>query len=480
MYARSHPQGRAARPVERPAPVEAAAPAAAAGKEGSPLLIGLFVAVVCLSVPFSVGSTELYTARVFILVAFIPLVLAWLGGKAGRITWADAFFALHAVWIFLALMVNNGFGQFKYAMVSIVEIFGAYLLGRIAVRGPTTYRTFLRYHLIALLLFLPFILIEMKTSNAVVQDFYRTIFGRGYHDINHSPRAGFWRAQGPFVHPILWGVFCSIAVANGYYLMRPSRFRSLVRAGFGLFMTFTSLSSGPFLSGLSQVGLILWGEITRGKWKLLALLAAAMYVFLSFASNRGPIVLVIETATFNSGTGWTRIIQYIHGIKEVKANPIFGIGMNDWHRPSWLGGSIDNFWLLTAMRYGAVGFGFLVAGLALNFAGAARATLATEDERNCRLGYLVGSVSLFFTLATVHIWSQVALFVMFYYGAGAWMYTRPQGDGAPDPQDEAAESAAADPPETPQRIRPERRLDRTSRRSAPPSRRTTTASPRRR
>ena len=166
------------------------------------------------------------------LFAFIPLVFAWLAGKGGRITWADGFFALHAVWIFLALMANHGFSQFNFAMISIVEIFGAYLLGRIAVRGPRSYRTFIRYHFIALLCFLPFILIEMETSNALVQDVFQTIFGRSYGDINHDPRAGFWRAQGPFVHPILWGVFCSIAIANAYYLMKPSRFKGIFGRGF--------------------------------------------------------------------------------------------------------------------------------------------------------------------------------------------------------------------------------------------------------
>jgi hypothetical protein len=462
MYARPHPETSPARQADSPrrdasaaaGPRAPAAAAAPAEEGGSRVLIGLFIALVCLSVPFSVGTTQLYTARVFILIAFIPLVFAWISGKAGRITWADGFFALHAVWIFLALMLNNGMGQFKFAMVSIVEIFGAYLLGRLVVRGPGTYRAFIRYHLIAMIVLLPFILMEMANGNAVVQDIFKAVFQKNYPDINHSPRAGFWRAQGPFTHPILWGVFCSIAVANGYYLMRPSRFKGIVRAGFGLFMTFASLSSGPFLSGLSQVGLIVWGEVTRGKWWLLAGIAAAMYVFLSFASNRGPIVLMIETATFSSGTGWTRIIQYIHGIDDVKANPIFGIGMNDWSRPGWLGGSVDNFWLLTAMRYGAVGFAFLMLGLAFNFAGVVRAVLGTEEERNCRLAYLVGSVSLFLTLATVHIWSQVALFVMFYYGAGAWMYTRPAAETLPEAAPEGAgEAPDAAPSETGERPR---------------------------
>ena len=154
----------------------------------------------------------------------------------------------------------------------------------------------------------------------------------------------------------------------------------------------------------------------------------------------------------------------------MRANPIFGIGLNDWARPGWLAGSVDNFWLLMAMRYGVVGFGFLVAGLAFNFYHTVRADLDTEDERNCRRGYLVGSVSLMFSLATVHIWSQVALFVMFYFGAGAWMYTRPRkGPRRPIRRLKPRQTPGRVPPEAPERIRPERRFDRTPRRAEPPA-----------
>ena len=80
-------------------------------------------------------------------------------------------------------------------------------------------------------------------------------------------RMGFYRAQAVFEHPILWGVFCSLAIANVFYLNhRTSFFRGVALAGFATGMTFTSLSSGPLLAATLQVGIVGWGWITRNAW----------------------------------------------------------------------------------------------------------------------------------------------------------------------------------------------------------------------
>jgi len=49
----------------------------------------------------------------------------------------------------------------------------------------------------------------------------------------------------------------------------------------------------------------------------------------------------------------------------VRAHPVFGIGYGDWARPNWIPASVDNFWLLTAMRHGVPGLGFLAAAFIL-------------------------------------------------------------------------------------------------------------------
>ena len=57
-----------------------------------------------------------------------------------------------------------------------------------------------------------------------------------------------------------------------------------------------------------------------------------------------------------------RVHIWHYGTPSVLNYPIFGTGFNDWERPSWMGGSIDNFWFVCAVRYGIPGFLFMAAG----------------------------------------------------------------------------------------------------------------------
>ena len=166
-------------------------------------------------------------------------------------------------------------------------------------------------------------------------------------------RMGLFRAQGVVDHPILWGVFCSIAIANTYYLYRDRRVRRLVLTAFSTAMTFTSLSSGPLLSAVLQLGMISWGWITRNAWWVLVGLVVFGYVTVDLLSNRTPVQVLISYLTFNPGSGYWRLHIWNYASAEVLRHPLFGIGLNDWARPGWLASSsVDNFWLNTAMRYG--------------------------------------------------------------------------------------------------------------------------------
>ena len=93
-------------------------------------------------------------------------------------------------------------------------------------------------------------------------------------------------------------------------------------------------------------------------------------------------------------------------------------------------GSVDNFWLATAMRYGLPGFLFLVLAIGFGvFRIMSRQDLSAEAARY-RTGHLLALFGLFVVLGTVHMWGSVSIFVMTYIGAGSWIYT---GDLAPRP-----------------------------------------------
>jgi len=232
-----------------------------------------------------------------------------------------------------------------------------------------------------------------------------------------------------FPHPIMLGVFASVGVANAIFLYRGGA--RLFGFGLSLFMAFASLSSGPFLSSILQVLILLWGKLTGRRWKLLAWIAVGLFVFLELTSDRGPFILMIEYLTFNSSTGWTRVKQFDFGFAEVRRNPIFGLGLNNWRRPFWLGASVDNFWLLNAMRHGAVGFLLLAGAVLLMLRSVVTAQGLSDEAAQLRTGYVTGLVSVIITLFTVHVWGSTGILVMMYFGAGAVFVERAVASGPP-------------------------------------------------
>ena len=386
-------------------------------------LMPLYFICTLLPISLTIAGQSLSPLRVLLLVLFIPFAARILQGKVGRVTPVDLLMAAHAAWIFLALIVVHGTARIPYAGITVVELVGGYLLGRVLVRGVDDYRRMIRFLLNSLIFLLPFALIELITGTIVIAEIVGNVFETISRGRSAYGRMGLERVYAVFAHPILYGLFCSLAIANLYYMARGKGFLRFTGMLFATFMTFMSLSSAPLLACMLQFMLIAWDKITKGKWKLLIILSITFYVVIDSLSNRTPVTILIETLTFNASTGWTRIAIFEYGMRNAMANPLFGIGFNDWVRPFWLTSSVDNFWLFTAMSYGFPAVIFLIIAMLIHFAASMRAQLKGDDRLRIRTGHLITLAAICFTLATVHMWGAAAVFVMFYIGSGAWIYT---------------------------------------------------------
>jgi O-antigen ligase len=202
-------------------------------------------------------------------------------------------------------------------------------------------------------------------------------------------------------------------------------------------MTFTSLSSGPLLAVALQIIMIGWGWITRNAWWALIGLAVIAYVAIDLLSNRTPVQVLISYLTFSPANAYTRLAIWNFGSAEVLRHPLFGIGLNNWERPSWMTSSVDNFWLATAMRYGLPGVLLLMAGIAANLVQIIRADLP-DRLKPVRDGYVIATVGTLMVLSTVHVWGSAAALILFYFGAGNWMFG---GGAAAEATDDAAAGA---------------------------------------
>ena len=315
------------------------------GRARGRFVFTLFFACLLIPAKFDIGTLAMTPDRMLMLILFMPLTIRLLTGRLGGIGAVDIFILLYAAWVFLSLMVWHGASRLQFAGMTVVEMVGGYLFGRAMIRSEADYRTFFRQFYHALLFLLPFALIELFTARLVINDWW----GRCSAP-SRTPSTSRWglnRAQTVFQHPILFGLVCSLGVANFYFLNRAAApARAMFRTGFALFMTFTSLSAGPLLSAMIQCGMIFWEKITRANWKLLGFLGLIGYGTIDLLSNRSPAAVLASYATFDAATAYNRILIWRIGIQTVIDFPIFGIGMNEWRRTGWTWtASVDNFWL---------------------------------------------------------------------------------------------------------------------------------------
>jgi len=405
-----------------------------------PLPVLLYFIALAVPVHFHAGPLFLTSVRVVLLVTILPLLINLLRGRYGPLLLTDILFILFTVWIGIALSQNNPEMVVKQMGSTGVEFLGGYVLGRAYIRSENAFAAMTKLILVVICLTMPFAIFEALTGRPPIIELIRKLPGITSEVIVWiEPRMGFERVQAIFAHPIHYGLFCSSAF-------------SLVLVGFGdvygfgkrlltvsivAFCGVLSLSSGALLSLILQFFLILWAwsfSRVTGRWLMLLALFALAYVVVDLLSNRTPIRVFMSYATFSAHNAYWRGIIFEWGMKNVWMNPIFGLGFRDWIRPWYMySGSMDNFWLVMAVRYGIPGFLLVTTGYIWALWKIGRRNLENSARLlNFRRGWMIMFVGLTFTLTTVHIWTAMYSFVFFMFGSGMWFITvQPDKDVQP-------------------------------------------------
>ena len=189
--------------------------------------------------------------------------------------------------------------------------------------------------------------------------------------------------------------------------------------------TFFSVSSGAYLVAIYQVLMIGWERLTRGigrRWLLLGAGIAFLYIFVDLVSNRTPVHVFVSHMTLNPGTAYGRMLIWELGFAEVLRNPIFGTGVGDWDMPAWQTGSVDNFWLVEAMRHGVPAVLFLLGAIIWLGFRLSQKTFRDPRLRNCRLAWMTTMFGLVVAGGTVHFWGAIFSLFFFLLGSGVWMF----------------------------------------------------------
>lgn len=377
----------------------------------------------------SAGGLRISAYRAVLLWNILPCLLGLLNGKFGRILLSDWLVIFHSVWAVLALINYAGVGQgLESGGIYFVEALGAYLVGRCCLRETKQFVAMsdLMVKVVATMCGIAFI--ESVTGQHFVREISRQIL-RGPPLPYIEPRMGLHRAYASFDHPILYGIFCASSFGLAFYVRPESRVNRIpwVRAGITVVATFFSLSAGAFSALGVQLFLAGWDLMTRGiaqRWAILGGLLGLVMGILTLASNRSPIKVFLTYFTFSPGTGYNRIRIWDYGTAELMRHPILGIGLGDWERPAWMvSGSMDNFWLATAVRYGLPAMIALMGALLWLLWKLGTARFPSKVTASCRSGWITCMVGLSVAGSTVHYWNALFCLFCFLLGSGAWMAT---------------------------------------------------------
>ncbi len=373
---------------------------------------------------FFVGGLRLSMYRLYLIVMALPLLVRWLNGSAGNVRLPDILVLTASFWMTGSLIKNHGLAaQWQFTGILMVETLIPYFTARVLIRNLASFRVFARWYFGIILVMLPFALIENQTGDPVLTELFRGVLNV-YRNVAQEPRLGLERAQVTMQHPILFGVFCAPAFALSWYVLNPegSLFKKAQRPFVVGVAVFSSLSSGAFLSILLQSFLIAWDEVLKtikNRWKIFAFIFGSLYLVLELASNRNAFQIIASELTFSAGSAWNRINIFRNAIDDIFRNPVFGLGLRDWTRPGWLRSSVDNFWLLVALRYGIPTWFLLTLSTLIICWKAATAPLTNEVSR-ARRGYLIAFIGMGISAFTVHLWDATYCIFMFLLGAGVW------------------------------------------------------------
>lgn len=303
----------------------------------------------------TIGGSEIPPYRAFLIVASLYVLGSAARGRV-RFAWPDACIGFAVGWICLAMSWTSPWQEALTASVAhLTDVGLAYFFARIAFRDLRDLRMFLIFMLPGLLVIGTIMALEAITATHIIQGSLSRLTGETFY-YRSDPRLGLMRAQGPFPHPISAGIFFASFLPL-YWL---AGFKGWVKVAGTLasLCGFFSVSSAALLSLVASVGLLVYNwftdRIANLSWRVFFILAGLFVFVAEFGTKSGTFSLLMRFGSLNTVSSYQRINIWYFGTQSVRKHRWFGIGYGDWERPVWMLDSVDNYWLLLAMRFGVL------------------------------------------------------------------------------------------------------------------------------
>jgi hypothetical protein len=384
--------------------------------------------LLALVVPWAIyiGPLRMSLYRIVLLVMVLPCLGMWLAGRAGRVRTADLALLLFSFWCTLSLIVLHGI-ELPIQTVGIVfiETVGPYMLARCYIRDADDFYNLVQLLFRIVVVLFPFAIVEFITGKDIWRDLFAAIWPVQV-DKQMASRGGLTRVQMGFDHPILFGMCIASILAPVHLILgyrRGSAQRSFKTAIVGA-VAFMSLSAGPFVSLVVQGLLLSFNFLVRAikiPWTILIGLLVLISLALQLVAKRSLLDIAASFLVFEPGSYWYRKMIWNYGVASVLKHPLYGIGLNSWERGSDMSTSVDNFWLLLAMRYGLPASFLLLLTLLSIFLALGFKKGLDDKIMAYRTAFLISMTSFFLVGWTVHFWDAGYVLFTFTMGAGIWM-----------------------------------------------------------
>ena len=381
-----------------------------------PAIIITYAAVLPQELAISLGGAVLFPYRL-VLLASIPWLLHSFFSGGLRAHAVDAMAGLVTVWMTIAMLINEpALRALEFGAAHSIDFGIAYFAGRVSLRNTRDFKLYFAA-LMPLLAGLAFVMmVESLTHRHWVRPFLAQFLGEPPPSLHQQVRLGLYRAAGPFPHPILGGVFMASLLPLAMFATDRKAWMAIgLAAACSMIFTVSSTAILCFLFALILIVILWFQKASRGPVLLLSAIGAlTLFSFVTVASDSGPLTFAIYRLTLDPASGYWRLLIWEYAGAEALNNPLFGIGLRDWFRPSFMvTSSIDAHFLLWSMRFG------LVAGVGcfLVFAGSAlhllwNMQLQNDAARKVSMGLAICLLALVFSGFTVAFWG----------GLAAWSY----------------------------------------------------------
>lgn len=383
-----------------------------------PMVVVLYATLLPREVRIELAGLQFFADRIG-LVIVLPYVLKKIVDGAIRFVLPDILMLFTGLWMITAMSMTYGIGDGLIRGGSLaLDATVGYYLARISFRSLTDVRRIL-------ILFAPGVLIvgiiiatESITHTPIVKPLAEAVFGKlpfyvggdaaGFENQALEIRLGLMRAEGPFSHSILAGLYLASLV--GVYSMSGLRGWPRIFGNLAGILSIFSLSSAAILGLVLTYAMVGYDSLQRLfrelSWSLIVSVIVLGVTIIQFTSNSGAAGLIGRYLTLNPETAYYRQMTWEFAGASVRAHPLFGIGLAGYARPSWMvSESIDAHWLLLAVRYGlpaalAQGGAVLLALFAL---GRASHNVTLSEQRLYR-GVAFSLATLGIMMFTVTLW----------------------------------------------------------------------------